>query len=134
MEPYLVVDMASVLDKSAVGRTATASLEAEWASADAEHRRRLQDAARASGASRAKLEAEAEQLGREALSALEQRRAALRVKLLARVGSLVRDLAKERGAGLVLERSAVLVFAQDADVTHEVIRRLDALGELGELG
>jgi Skp family chaperone for outer membrane proteins len=128
MERYLVVDMDRVLNESSHGKTALASLAALAKRADAERAELAEEAKKAATdkARRAASQALAEH-GPKVRRDFEKRQAALRDALVGLSSKVVSQLAKEQGVNLVLERRAVLVFDPEADVTDEVIRRVDAV-------
>lgn len=52
-----------------------------------------------------------------------------------RIGPVLGQLVRERGAVLIVDRRAVLLSATDVDITSDAIARIDAvLGEGGDLG
>ncbi len=52
-----------------------------------------------------------------------------------RIGPVLGELVRERGAVLIVDRRAVLLAATDIDVTSDAIERIDAvLGDGGDLG
>ncbi len=108
MATVLVVDLTVLLDTSKVGVEATKALEKDWKAGE-----KLEDNARV-----------------ELLTKLQARRDGLRTALFNRARPLLADLAKEKKAELVLDRSAVLWAAQSEDVTAELIKRVDAGGPL----
>ncbi len=107
MTTHLVVDLAAVLDKSKVGAEAAKSLEKAWAEA----------------------KSQSDDKKRKLLDELEKKRAGLRRALLDRVRPAVAELAKKKGAQVVLEKGAVLWTDAD-DITAEVIARVDEKGPL----
>ncbi len=98
MDRVLVLDLARVLDESAPGRAARASLEAAW-----EKEAVKDDAARAR---------------------ITARRDQAREGVLARVRPIVEALCVEREASVVIDRAAVITSAHGVDVTDDVIARL----------
>jgi Skp family chaperone for outer membrane proteins len=124
---YLVVDLQRVLDASEHGKAARSALRAMVERTEperAELRDRVDRAAQPAER-RAALDAllEADQRRREEI---DRRREALRAAVLGLVEAVVRQVAAERGAGLVLDRRAALAFDAGADVTDEILRRVDA--------
>ena len=109
MPDILLLDVPSLLDSSKVGAEAAQSLEKIWIDA--------------------KGEPEAKQ--KAVLADLAKRRDGLRTALLSRAKPLVEELAKKKGAKVVLERGAV-VWADLSveDITAQVITRVDGLGPL----
>ena len=107
MATVLVVDLALVLDQSRVGAEAAKALESEWREGE-------------------KLgEAEKQKL----LARLQSWRDALREALVARARPLLAELAREKKADLVLERTGLLWGAAE-DVTQALIKKVDAGGPL----
>ncbi|MCA9549628.1 MAG: OmpH family outer membrane protein [Myxococcales bacterium] len=128
MERYLVVDMDRVLNESSHGKTALASLSGLLKRAEAE-RSSLNEAAKKAVTEKARRmagDALAEHSARTRRD-FEKRQGALRDALVGLASKVVAQLAKEMGASLVIERRAALVFDPTADVTDEVIRRVDAV-------
>lgn len=109
MPDILILDVPSLLDTSKVGAEAAKSLEKTW--------------------TEAKSKPEATQ--KQVLTELARRRDDLRTALLARARPLLGELAKKKGAKLVLEKGAV-IWADPSveDVTAQIIAKVDALGPL----
>ena len=107
MGPLLVIDFVALLDRSIAGSDATKALERQW-----------KDAA-----------AQPDEKKRELLGQLEVKRDSLRKQLLDRARPVIAELAKKKGAVVVLERSAV-AWAEAEDITALVSARVDALGPL----
>ncbi len=107
MATVLVVDLALVLDQSRVGADAAKALDQDWRAGE-----KLGDAEK-----------------QKLLAKLQGRRDALREALVARARPLLAELAKEKKADLVLERTAVLWGAAE-DVTQALIKKVDAGGPL----
>lgn len=107
MATVLVVDLALMLDQSRVGAEAAKALEQEWRGGE-----KLSDAEK-----------------QKLMGKLQGRRDALREALVARARPLLAELAKEKKADLVLERTAVLWGAAE-DVTEALIKKVDAGGPL----
>jgi Skp family chaperone for outer membrane proteins len=107
MSAVLVVDLAALLDTSKVGIEATKDLEKQWEAA-----KKLNDAERP-----------------VQFAKIQAKRDALRDALLARAKPLVADLARDKKADLVLDRSAVL-WGKTEDVTAVLIAKVDALGAI----
>lgn len=107
MSTLLVVDLPTLLDTSKVGADAAKELEKAWVEA----------------------KSKPEDERRELLSKLQARRDGLRDQLLARARPVVEQLAKEKKADAVLEKSAVL-WSHAEDITQAVIARVDAGGPL----
>src|SRR5688500_5260305 len=116
MPDYLVLDVRALLDRSQVGVTAAKALEDQWAKAQA----RVQ-AMKGQVSQR-----QVEDADKQSRAELEQTRAALRDKLLARATPIVKSLAEQRGAKLVLERGSIVLSLGDVvDITGEVIQAVD---------
>ena len=107
MATLLVVDLAAVLDTSKVGADAAKGLEKTWNEA-----KKLPDEQR-----------------QALLGKLQGQRDALRDALFARARPLLAELAKEKKADAVLEKSAVL-WGKGDDVTKALIKKVDAGGPL----
>jgi Skp family chaperone for outer membrane proteins len=105
-DPILVLDLARVLDESKAGRDASRALHEAWAAS-------AQDEA--------------------ARRTIEERREQVRAALLAKLEAVVRDLAAERGASVVVDAKAVVACRDGVDVTAEVLRRADAAIPPGSL-
>ena len=109
MPDILLLDIPSLLDSSKVGSEAAQSLEKVWIDAK--------------GAPEAKQKA--------VLDELATRRDSLRTALLLRARPLIEELAKKKGAKVVLEKGVVLwADASIEDITAQVITRVDGLGPL----
>ena len=107
MATLLVVDLAALLDSSKVGAEAAKGLEKTWNAA-------------------AKLPEEERQA---LLAKLQSQRDALREALFARARPLLAEIAKEKKADAVLDKSAVL-WGKGDDVTKTLIKKVDAAGPL----
>src|SRR4051812_37558157 len=109
MPDMLLLDVPSLLDSSKVGADAAKALETVWTDA----------------------KGEPEEKKKQVLADLGRRRDALRTALLDRARPLVQELAKKKGAKVVLEKGAVL-WADKAveDITPEIIAKVDGLGAL----
>lgn len=127
---YLVIDMRRLLDESETGRQAAAALEARFTAARQQYEGLKEQAKGAQGPAQRQLLEEAARFEAQALGEIEAARASLRASLLARAEPALRQIAEARGVRLVLERSAVVLFDDAADVTAEVIAAVDADGPL----
>lgn len=107
MATLLVVDLAALLDTSKVGAEAAKGLEKSW-----------NDAKKLPEEERQKL-----------LGKLQTQRDALREALFARARPLVAEIAKEKKADAVLDKSAVL-WGKGDDITKALIKKVDAQGPL----
>jgi Skp family chaperone for outer membrane proteins len=107
MTTILTVDLPAVLDRSRIGADASKALEKSWADA----------------------KAQSEDAKRTLLVELEQKRDALREKLLVRIRPIIAELGKQKGAAAVLEKGGV-AWANGDDITAAVIAKLDAGGPL----
>ena len=107
MATLLVVDLAALLDTSKVGADAAKGLEKTWAEA-----KKLPDEKR-----------------QELLAELQNKRDALREALFARARPLLAEIAREKKADAVLDKSAVL-WGNGDDVTKVLIKKVDAAGPL----
>jgi hypothetical protein len=107
MATILVVDLTALLDSSKVGAEAAKGLEKTWKAG-------------------AKLPDEEKQ---KLLIKLQGQRDGLRDALFARARPLLAELAKEKKAELVIDKSAVL-WGGTEDVTKVLIKKVDAGGPL----
>jgi Skp family chaperone for outer membrane proteins len=107
MATFLIVDLTALLDASKVGAEAAKGLEKTWKDSQ-----KLPDAEKAA-----------------LLAKLQGQRDTLREALFARARPLVAEIAKEKKADLVLDKSAVL-FGTAEDVTKLLIKKVDAGGPL----
>lgn len=123
---YLVVDMDRVLSECEHGRMAEQSLERYLERARTTRAELVARRDKASGPARRTAQTELEGHERRARQEFERRQRSLRDDLVALVTGVVRAVADERGVGLVLERRSALVFDPQADVTDDVLARVDA--------
>ncbi len=107
MATLLVVDLAALLDTSKVGAEAAKGLEKTWNDA-----KKLPDEER-----------------QELLGKLQSQRDTLREALFARARPLLAEMAKEKKADAVLDKSAVL-WGKGDDITKALIKKVDAGGPL----
>ena len=107
MATLLVVDLAALLDTSKVGAEAAKGLEKTWNDA-----KKLPEDER-----------------QALLGKLQGQRDALREALFARARPLLAEIAKEKKADAVLDKSAVL-WGKGDDVTKALIKKVDAQGPL----
>lgn len=129
-QTYLILDMRRLLDSSAVGKSAAENLEQKFTDGKARFEELLQRAKRASGAEQQKLQQEASRFEQECLQSLESDRARLRQSLMERAAPVLERLASERGASLVLDRSAAIFFQAELDITDIVMQEVDSAGPL----
>jgi Skp family chaperone for outer membrane proteins len=107
MATLLVVDLTALLDDSKVGAEAAKALEKTWAESK-------------------KLPEEERQ---KLLEKLQSQRDSLRAALFARARPILAEIAKEKKAEAVLDKSAVL-WGGGEDVTKALIKKVDAAGPL----
>lgn len=107
MATLLVVDLTALLDSSKVGAEAAKGLEKTWNEA-----KKLPDEER-----------------QKLLAKLQGQRDQLRDALFARARPLLAEIAKEKKADAVLDKSAVL-WGGGEDVTKALIKKVDAGGPL----
>ena len=107
MATLLVVDLAALLDTSKVGAEAAQGLKKTWDEAS-----KLPDEER-----------------QELLGKLQNQRDALREALFTRARPLLAELAKEKKADAVLDKSVVL-WGKGDDITKALIKKVDAGGPL----
>ncbi len=127
---YLVVDMQKLMDASQVGKDAATVLAARYEKLQKEHKALLAAVHTAAEWNRAELEAKARAFEEDALKTIRGEQDALRRALMRRAQPLVEEAMKQSGATLVLERGAVLVCDPAADITPQLIARVDQLGPL----
>lgn len=109
MPDILLLDVPSLLDSSKVGAEAAKALEKVWLDAKGQPEEQL----------------------KAVLADLGRRRDGLRNALLDRARPLLQELAKKKGAKVVLEKGAVIwADASVEDVTKEIIAKVDGLGAL----
>lgn len=123
---YLVVDVRRVLDESSAGRAASAALQARFDEARGRWQALTDQAASARADQRESLQQEARAFEESALRAFAEEREQARTSLLQSCAPLLAAIAEARAATLVLDRESVLLFDASADVTDELIARLDA--------
>jgi Skp family chaperone for outer membrane proteins len=124
---FLVVDVDRVFEESEHGRAAAASMKSLWERTQARHDELAEKFEKAAGAQR--------KAAREALVAFEaerkdelgKRRQALRGAVSALISSVIQGYAKEHGVEWIIDRRAALVFPSHADVTAEILRRVNAV-------
>ena len=107
MATVLVVDLAALLDTSKVGAEAAKGLAKTWNDS-----KTLPDEER-----------------QELLGTLHAQRDSLREALFARARPLMAEIAKEKKADVVLDKSAVL-WGKGDDITKALIKKVDAGGPL----
>ena len=129
-QTYLILDTRRLLDSSEVGKSAAKKLEQKFVDGKSRFEEMLQRAKRATGLEQKKLQQEAKRFETESLQALEQDRSKLRQSLMERAAPVLERLSAERGASLVLDRSAVVFFQAELDVTDIVMQEVDAAGPL----
>ena len=121
MSVVMVVDLARVLDESALGKQGAAALQARFAEAKAEHERLN---ARESSEGKRRAEQSAAAFQNDALAAIEQERARLRSDVLAQARPVIAALMKERKVDLVIDAGACLAVGAHVDVTDDVLQRM----------
>ncbi len=119
----LVVDLNRVLDESREGRAAAQQLQQRFAALQAAVDKL--GARGASSAGRARSTEAASELQSREGAAIEDERGRLRAALLGRARPIIEAIARERGAAVVVDATAVIACAAAVDVTDEVLRRLD---------
>jgi Skp family chaperone for outer membrane proteins len=113
LSAVIVVDLARVLDESALGKQGASALQAKFDDARARYEKLLP-----------KNKSMAAELQAEAIRDIEQERMRLREEVLAKVRPIVAALMSERRALLVVDAAACLAIAEGVDVTAEVLRRM----------
>lgn len=109
MPDILVLDVPSLLDSSKVGAEAAKSLEKVWLEAKGQPEEKL----------------------KAVMADLSRRRDALSAALLGRARPLVQEVAKKKGAKLVLEKTAIFWSDGSAeDITKDIIAKVDGMGPL----
>jgi Skp family chaperone for outer membrane proteins len=122
----LVVDLDRVLAESRLGRSARGSLESSIRDFEAERRRLEEKSRRPTERTRAQREIMVlEGPGRDRIREQQGR---LRDQILGLAERAVAEIAKERGAVWVLQKSAVVFAASAAqEITDPVIARVDQI-------
>ena len=129
-EQILVLDVARLLDASAVGKEAAQALAKRFEAAKKQRQRLVAKAEGAQGPARNEAKAELGAFEAKEARALEEARAHLRHALLSRAQPHVIRILKERGAQVVLRASELVVFKRDLDITDQVIEAVDREGAL----
>ncbi len=120
--PVVVLDTARLLDESPAGKAGAATLQAHYEAEKARY-----EALRDKGTTekgRRQAEEAATEFERQAFAALEAERAALARSVLDAARPIVAAIMKERGAGIVLDARAALVFDGAVDITDVVLQQL----------
>lgn len=127
---YLVVDMQKLMDGSQVGQDAARLLAERYEKAQKEHRAMLAAVHKAPEWDREEALQKARTFEEDAIRGLRKQQDALRTALLRRAQPWVEEAMRQSGATLVLERGAVLVCDPQADITPQLIAKVDAQGPL----
>lgn len=114
--------MARLLDESAVGLAASATLQARFDAAKAQFEK-LRDKG-ATTAARHQAEEAAAAFQQEAITEIERERASLGQGAVEAILPVLEAVRAERGASVVLDTRQVLAFAGAVDVTELVLQRL----------
>lgn len=122
MSVVLVVDLARVLDESALGKAGAAALQARFDEAKAQHEKLGARATTEQG--KRKSDEAATAFESTAIAEIEAARARLRAEVLAKVRPVVASLMREKKADVVLDAGACLAIGGTVDVTDEVLQRL----------
>ena len=122
----LVVDLARVLDETVRGQRASAELKSDFTAAREKLEALRAQAKSATGALQKTATEELQKFERASLTALDEKKVALREQLLNDVRGIVDDLRKQAGASFVLDASAVVLAPKESDITEQVIAQLDA--------
>ncbi len=148
--PILTLDSERVFGTSAIGRKITSELEADFEALVAENRQIEADLTaeeQALTTKRADLPAEEFRALADAFDEkvqrirteqdakqreLQQRREEERQLFVDQIAPILADIGRERGAIVILERRNVVLSAESADITEEVIARINARLGTGE--
>ncbi len=122
---YLVVDMDRVLNECEAGRAALSSLKAFRGRVQEQRQELLQSVRRASNHNRKEAQKALREFDASQQELLLKRKAALQDALEKQALDIVQQLAAERGVQTVLHKQAVIVGAEDADCTDEILTRLN---------
>lgn len=121
----LVLDLARVLTESRFAQEAQASLEARYQDARTRFEGMRTQAKGSTGPAAKALADDLATFERRAVSEIEEERARLQRECLERASQVAREIASTRGATFVLDKRAAPVAPDDADITGEVLARLD---------
>lgn len=122
----LVLDLARVLSESPFAKEAQASLETRYQEARARFEGMRGQGKGASGPAAKALADDLATFEQRAVADIEEERARLQRECLERAQAIAREIASARGAAFVLDKRAAPVTPTDADITDEVLARLDA--------
>ena len=122
MTVVLVVDLARVLDESALGKRGAVALQARFDDARAQHDKLQSRATTVEG--QRKAEEAAAAFAADALTGIEGERARLRAELLSQVRPIVASLMQSKNADVVIDAGACLAIGAGVDITDDVLQRL----------
>lgn len=121
----LVLDIGRVLQESRFAHEAQASLEEKYQEARARFDGMRAQGKGSVGPAAKALADDLAAFEQTALAEIEADRARLQQQCLDRAQAIAKELASARGATFVLDKRAAPVAPDDADITAEVLARLD---------
>lgn len=121
----LVLDLARVLTESRFAKEAEASLEARFQEARTRFEAMRTQGKGSTGPAAKALADDLATFERNAVAEIEEARAGLQRECLERAERVAREIASARGAVYVIDKRAALVAPQGADITSEVLAKLD---------
>jgi Skp family chaperone for outer membrane proteins len=120
----IVVDTGRLLDESPAGRAGAAALQARYEAEKARYEKLRDKGTTTQG--RRQAEEAAAAFEREAFAGLEAERAALARQVMDGARATIAAVMQERGAVVVVDARAAVVFDPAVDVTELVLARLKA--------
>lgn len=122
MTVVLVVDLARVLDESALGKRGAAALQARFDDARTQHEKLQSRASTEQG--KRKAEEAAAAFEADAITGIEGERARLRAEVLSQARPIIASLMQSKKADLVIDAGACLAIGASVDITDDVLQRL----------
>lgn len=122
----LVLDLARILTESRFAQDAQASLEARYQDARSRFEGMRAQGKGSTGPAAKALADDLATFEQKAVSEIEEERARLQRECLERAQAIAHEIASARGAAFVLDKRAAPVAPDDADITAEVLAKLDA--------
>lgn len=123
----LVLDLARVLKESRFAKDAEATLEEKYQEARARFESLRAQGKGSTGPAAKALADEVAAFEQQAVSDIEGERARLQQECLGRAQTVAADIASARGALFVLDKRAAPVAPGEADITSEVLAKLDEM-------
>lgn len=124
--PYLVLDTKRAVEGCQQGRAALKILERMLSLAADRKKKLIAEVRRAAGGKKARLRKELVELEKMRAVDFERKYAALLGPVRDAARQIAREISTERGGVPVFERSSLVVFDGDVEITEEVVRRLDS--------